>query len=442
MNLSHRLFSTIFSVTEWFKRRFTPLGIGAIACLIVSAIIGIDTKQTMGYQIFAFVLAMLIIAIAWSWRFKTGLAVSRSLPRFGTVGVKLRYTVTIDNPTGKVQTGLLLKEEFADPRPTVMQFKRYLRSLRKKSRFVSLSVRYYRWLQLTKRNRGATPIKAVAIPPLQPHSSDGVTLELMPTRRGTTRFAGVTILRPDPLSLFNACKRIIFPQSILILPQRYQVPRFELSGSRKAQSGTVSLASSVGDSAEFMSLRDYRPRDPLRKIHWKSWAKTDKPVVKEEQAEHFVRHALILDTFCQVSYSEAFESAVSVAASFACDWQTQESLLDLMFVHQEAYSFTAGRSLGNTEQMLSILAGVQPCDGEFKTLTTSVIKRSNLMSGCICVLLSWDETRKELLRYLQQMQIPTLVLVVSETQPQGIFEFGNVHWLEVGKVQQSLMSIQ
>ena len=444
-SLSYSLFATSYLVTEWFKRRFTALGVGTVACLLVTAIVGIDTKQTMAYQIFAFICAMLLLAILWSWRFSDRFSLTRALPRLGTVGVKLRYSITVENRTAKVQTGLQLKEEFTDPRPTPKQFQHYLRSFVRKGRFVSLSVRYYRWLNLVKRNQGAILGKAASIPTLQPRSASKVTVEFMPTRRGTVRLRGATVLRADPLGLFNACQTIACSQSILILPKRYQVPQFELPGTRKSQSGTVSLASSVGDSAEFMSLRDYRPGDPLRKIHWKSWAKTDKPVVIEEQAEHFVRHALVLDTFTssKSSNSEIFEETVSVAASFACDLQTQESLLDLMFVADTAYTFTAGRSLGNTEQMLSILAGVQPCQNKnFTDLTNSIIKRSQLMSGCICVLLNWDEERQNLVRYLESQRIPALILIVTEHEPKELFKFSHVQWLEPNNIQQSLSKLQ
>ena len=44
------------------------------------------------------------------------------------------------------------------------------------------------------------------------------------------------------------------------------------------------------------SLRDYRPGDPLQRVHWKSFARTGRPVVKEYQDEFFERHALVLDT--------------------------------------------------------------------------------------------------------------------------------------------------
>ena len=81
-----------------------------------------------------------------------------------------------------------------------------------------------------------------------------------------------------------------------------------------------------------MALRDYRPGDPPRHIHWRSWAKMGRPIVKEFEDEFFVRHALILDTFCEAPEADRFEESVSVAASFACSLQTQDSLLDLLFV--------------------------------------------------------------------------------------------------------------
>jgi hypothetical protein len=171
----------------------------------------------------------------------------------------------------------------------------------------------------------------------------------------------------------------------------------------------------VGDSEEFMSMRDYRPGDPLRKIHWKSWAKTDRPIVKEYQDEFFIRHALILDTFQEIEYGEAFEEAVSVAASFACSIQTQESLLDLIFVGTEAYCFTSGRGISHTDRMLEILAAVRPCtDKPFSKLPPLVFERATLLSGCICILLSWDEERKIFIRKLETMGVPVIVLVVTE----------------------------
>jgi uncharacterized protein (DUF58 family) len=208
----------------------------------------------------------------------------------------------------------------------------------------------------------------------------------------------------------------------------------------------VALASSIGDSEEFLSLREYRPGDPLRRIHWKSWAKTNIPIVKEYQDEFFVRHALILDTFQVEENHEFFEEAVSVAASFACSIQTQESLLDLMFVGPEAYCFTSGRGLAHTDKMLEILASVIPCrDKPFSTLHSLVLERAALLSGCICVMLSWDADRQKLVHHLHALGLPLLVFVITGGDKDPAFDPGlkkdvaeNIHVLRVDAIEEGL----
>src|SRR5690606_24779104 len=137
----------------------------------------------------------------------------------------------------------------------------------------------------------------------------------------------------------------------------------------------------------FMSVRDYRPGDPMRRIHWAGWARAQRPVVKEFQEEFFVRHALLLDTFAGSPEAESFEDAVSLAASFATTVDERDSLLDLMFVGDQAYVFTAGRGLAHGEQMLEILAGVDlHPTGDPESLDRLVMGHIGNLSGCILIL--------------------------------------------------------
>ena len=116
-------------------------------------------------------------------------------------------------------------------------------------------------------------------------------------KRGTAHSDGLTVARADPLGLLKAHLRVPHRSNFIVLPRRYTLPTLALPGSRRYQPGGVALASSVGDSEEFVGLRDYRPGDPLQRIHWKSFARTARPIVKEYQDEYFERHALVLDTF-------------------------------------------------------------------------------------------------------------------------------------------------
>lgn len=445
----YRLFRFSYTVQRKLARRFTASGFIIFLCLVISAIMGLDTNQTLTYQIFTFLLSILVIALVSSLFFRDRFSATRMLPRFGTVGVKLKYRIALHNQSNKIQQGLKLFENFPAPSPTFKEFIETPEPGEEQRNFIDRGLGYYRWLWLISRKQCASA-KTINLPPLAPNSKTEVVCEITPSHRGVVRLTGLTVARPDPFGLLNATVVISLPQSLLILPRIYHLPSIQLPGSRKYQSGGVALASSVGDSEEFRSLRDYRPGDSLRKIHWKSWAKVGKPIVKEEQDEFFVRHALILDTFQSVKFSELLEEAISIAASLACEVQTQESLLDLMFVGNEAYCFTFGRGLSHTEKMLEILASVVACrDKSFDSLIPVVIERISLLSGCICIFLCWDEARRKLVNYLNGMAIPTLVLILTEKEgkfdnlaPESMNdELTNCHILKLGKIQEELMQL-
>lgn len=441
-------FRFAYSSEHWIRRRFTKAGLLALVVLMASGAVGLDTNRTLAYQVFTFLLSLLFISITWSLFFRSRLAVRRVLPRFGTAGQTLSYRIIIQNQTNRSQNGLVLLENLVDPRPSFQEFIQSREPGEESRNWFDRTVGYPRWLWLVSKNRGAV-VEEQLLSALSPNEEGELRSELLPLRRGHLRFTGVTVARPDPFGVFKAFITIPAEQSVLVLPKIYTLPGIKLPGTRKYQQGGVALASSIGEAEEFVSLRDYRPGDPLRRIHWKSWARMGKPVVKEYQDEFFVRHALVLDTFLDTDYSEVFEEAVSVAASFSCSIQTQESLLDLMFVGTEAYCFTAGRGLGHTDKMLEILACVRACKNKpFHMLHHLVIERYSSLSGCICVLQSWDEERQRFISQLDSLGIPTLVLVIMDSKtlhrlapdPVSTSREG-FHRLEVGKIAEGLAKL-
>ncbi|PZD73458.1 hypothetical protein C1752_01916 [Acaryochloris thomasi RCC1774] len=436
----YRLLRFNYTARQWLTRRFSRAGLGVLIGLIVCAIIGMDTNQSLSYQVYTLLMALLTVAIVATLFSRYRFSATRTLPRFGTIGTPLKYRLVLRNRTRKQQRGWKLLDSVADSFPSLKEYQRIAH------RRVNWRVRRRQWLMLLTQRQQAIAA-AVELPPLPANRDVEVMGEVMPLRRGLLRFKAVTVACPDPLGLFNACVTQALPQSVLILPKRYQLPTIQLPGARRYQSGGLALASSVGDSEEFRGLREYRPGDPPRKIHWKSWAKVDKPIVKEEQEEYFVRHALILDTFQSETYSELLEEGVAIASSLACEIQTQESLLDLMFVGLEAHRFTVGRGLGQTERMLELLASVVPCqDQPFESMMPAIQSRLALLSGCICILLAWDEARQALVEQLQRCGIPTLILVITDQQglpnTPDLERFQNsqssLHVLKLGQIQQGL----
>jgi uncharacterized protein (DUF58 family) len=296
------------------------------------------------------------------------------------------------------------------------------------------------------RNRNAH-IEEQLLPELPGGAECSIDAELLPLRRGLLHLTATTVACPDPFGLFRSLRKIPGPQSVLILPKRYPMPDFDLPGSMKYQLGGVSMASSVGESEEFISLREYRPGDPFRRMHWKSFAKLGKPIVKEYQDEFFVRHALILDTFGGPDMEGIFEEAVSVAASLACTIQNQDSLLDLMFVGTEAYCFTTGRGVGHVDRVLEVLASVRVCpEKDFGALEGLVANHAAELSGCICIFLRWDEPRQRLVKAMMSRGVPLLVFVVTaddQELPLGPMSAqpGNFHTLPAGCIAEKLATL-
>lgn len=397
-----------FSLRLLLARRFSRAGVLALAGLVVTAVLGLDTNINQAYQLFTFLLALLLVSLIHLRMLRIRCNARRFLPLIATAGEPLRYRIQITNAGNSLLSGIEITEQL--------------------------------------------PAPAIPQPGLLPKLAAGETadlrMEITPPKRGQLHLTGIRVAIADIFGLLKTAESALCQDTCLIIPRRYPLPPIPLPGNRAFQQGGVALSTSVADSEEFQSLREYRPGDPMRLIHWKSWARSGKPVIREYQAEFFVRHALVLDTFAQQGREEIFEEAVSVAASFVCTVETRETLLDLMFVGADVYCETVGRGHGPVERLLEVLAGVSLCrDKPFQVLHNQVKARCGAMSGCICVLLAWDEERRDVIRQLESVGLPVLVLVITDQsrdnlpalrgdEPAGCF-----HILEAGKIGEGLARI-
>jgi uncharacterized protein (DUF58 family) len=421
------------------RRRFTGAGLLVLAAALAAGVLGIDTERSMNYQAFAFLAALLLLAIASALVFRPRLAVERIAPRLASAGAAFNYRVMVHNQSTRAEAGLRLRDNPADPRPGYEQFATAVKRLRAPHKWYRGPRLFDIWRRLIAINGAAVESSECAVPELAAGHSAEVAVQITPQRRGRLQLRSVTVGRPDPLGIFKACADYPAPHTVLVLPKCYRLAPLRLPGARRYQHGGVALASSVGDSEEFVSLRDYRPGDPLQRVHWKSFARVGHPVVKEYQDEFFERHALVLDTFAGAASDEVFEEAVAVAASFACTVDTQECLLDLMFVGHETYTFTAGRGQMRAQHLLEVLAAVQPsAEGEFSTLAESVLRNRGALSAVILVLLGWDSQRQDMVRRLQSAGVPVLALVVSDAPATIGARAPGVIVLEPGRVQPQL----
>ena len=398
------------------RERLTGAGKLAAMSAFMAAVVGLDTHQSLASQMFAVLAAMLALSAVLSLMFRAKVQVRRSLPRFATAGEELNYRIGIGNTGPRPLADVEVRERFANLRPSFAEFQRARDPRAAQRNWVDRKGGYFRWRHLVERR---LPERAeggaLSLTPAGGHAE--VRASLVPRRRGVLTFAGVDLVRPDILGLALGRIRTPLPDRLVVLPKRYRLPQVLLPAQRLLQPGGHALASSIGDSEEFLSLREYRPGDSLRHVHWKTFARTGEPVVKEFETEFFERHALILDTGA-ASETEAFEEAVSIAASFIYTIDTQECLLDLVFVSGEPECHTAGRGEASNVHLLEVLAGLEPSQPEqFEQLAREVTAMRGTLSSAVFVMLAWDAPRKRLVSALAASGLGVRVLLVSETTP-------------------------
>ncbi len=143
----------------------------------------------------------------------------------------------------------------------------------------------------------------------------------------------------------------------LVLPRIARVTKVTLPETRRDQSGGVALASKTGESMELLGVRPYRPGDPIRHLHARTWARTGQPVVREYQEELFRRVAVVLDI--DGADEDLAEAAISLAAGVVSQLARGEAIIDLLVAGERVHDLTLGRNIGFLEQALELLACVE-----------------------------------------------------------------------------------
>ncbi len=436
----YRSFRRLYRWSIYLQKRFTPSGGFFVSLTLAAAIFGLDTERSFTYQAFTFAAALWLIAVAGLAARRPALVVERELPPCATAGTPFSYRLRVRNRGPRHAQDLEIHDEPEASLPSFEEFSAARDPEDERRNFFDRAVGYPRWLKLLAERRPAATTSH-PLPALPPGGEADLRIEVTPRRRGVLRFTAAEVSRPEPLGLLRRIRREPAPGTLPILPRRYPVSLPRWGGASRRCDHGQQLALGVGESEEFLSLRDYRPGDPLRRVHWRMSARTGRLAVREFQDEHFVRYGLILDTFAAAPAGAEFEEAVSLAASYATLLPARDVLMELLFVGPEAYLFTAGRGVGQARGLLEILAGVAPCpDRPFRVLADHVLRRLDLMSGCVAVFQSLDAERSELASRILEAGVPLEAFVLLPPEAERPAPSGPFRWLRAGHIAEDLAS--
>lgn len=165
---------------------------------------------------------------------------------------------------------------------------------------------------------------------------------------------------------------IVFPQLVDIYPE---IDAVQLDLGRRP-------ANKRGIGQDLLALRDYQPRDDLRKIDWKATARTQQLIVREFAAEDEKRVTVMFDCVLPqdelssqtlrdklaaeqsgrpVVTSESFERGTRLAASLLTHFSDEGAETQLVIDGHDAGDYGLGRA--HLYESLRRLALIQPVNG-------------------------------------------------------------------------------
>jgi uncharacterized protein (DUF58 family) len=396
-----------------FEERLTARGRYLLVTMGALAALGLDTRRDQVFVLFAIAAGLFLVAAAFAFLPPPKVRIECNLP----LRITALQPVSIRARVASLAEGARREVVLSFPRPVKW----------------GSSIVY-------------EPREAVVAAGSQEPAE--VTVKLRALRRGRYVLRGPAARSSDPLRL-ALTRPVSLPEQVLLAyPRFYSMEQFLIPAGRRYQPGGIPLASSTGDAIEFVGTREYREGDPLRNIHWRSWARRGEPVVKEYQEEYFARIALILDTFVPLRHTArdegSFEAAISVVASIADFFSRSEYIVDILAAGPDLYEVSAGRSLAYLENILDVLACLEPCaQPPFQTIGPALFDKLAQITTVVAVLLDWDAPREAFLRRVRALGTAVHVLLVHEgatSQPwqQTGPELGEISVVTPADVERSL----
>ncbi len=418
------------------KRASTEQGQVIDTGVFICAVLGLNTDVSLVYQLFAFLLCLAIISRITLRIHKPNVTVTRSLPRYATAHQPFEYQISITNAGDRVEADLTIVDNPKILPPDREQYRLEKEPGEETRNAYDRFIGFHRFIYLQRLNTGIT-IKTAKAANVSLKATVDVTVTAEPLRRGIVKFTSTNVLHPDPFGLKHGITSFDNPGSIIVLPRRYDVGRSRnVEGGRHFQPGGINASWSIGESDEFVSLRDYRDGDPVKKIHWASSAKRNKPVVKEYQDEYFIRQALVLDT--SNPRTLVLEESVSVAASFLLAMNSTESMLDLIYLAETPKIITSGRGTSCIDEQLESLAMLNHSTLPLDRLSEALARHIKLVGGCILVLSDWTEEHQVMVRSLNSACIPLEIFLITDNESSLIDLPPRIHILPVGQIQEQL----
>lgn len=178
-------------------------------------------------------------------------------------------------------------------------------------------------LRITESVPGGRPLR-FSVAGVRGRQRRTVAYPMPVLQRGRYQVGPTTVMASDPFGLVTAETRSTDTAELIVRPVTTALAPLILPIAWRDGAATLSHSVGVGGSDD-ASVREFRHGDDLRKIHWRSTARSGALMVRQEERPWHGESLVLLDTRVAAypinpsqDESPALEWAISAAASIAC----------------------------------------------------------------------------------------------------------------------------
>ncbi len=232
--------------------------------------------------------------------------------------------------------------------------------------------------------------------------------------RGRFEIGPMTVRVSDPFGLIELSRAFRTVTPLIVMPHTWPLPQIPLGGARAGAGENRPRAFAVG-SAEDVSVREYRIGDDLRRVHWRSSARTGDLMVRREEQPWQSRATIFLDNRASAhrgrGAASSLESAVSAAASLAQHLVERKYNVRLVTAGGDLTAVGWHQHAGSQEvaRLLESLAVVELVDAQ--QLDPTWLGEAGVGSLTVALLGAVQHSDRAFLRRMASHATPALAMV-------------------------------
>ena len=179
-------------------------------------------------------------------------------------------------------------------------------------------------------------------------------------RRGRFFLGPYALYFFDPFGLFFLKKGYRFHGELYVYPRVFRIEKFPQLAKGAFPWFGIDTTQTSGDEDEFYGIRDYKPGDPVKRLHWFSTARHNKLIVRQFQRQMFFRATLVfnLEDGAKIGDERGniAEYKIKIAASIAKYLLGQGVALEVVAHAAERVHFAFNKGSAHLEDIFKFLA--------------------------------------------------------------------------------------